>query len=150
MLTKIFDFILEVLELLKQALLIFIHRNRAVSIIFFADGRRLEMAELLVLRDTEKVSLSVQFVDIKGNPAPVDGVPTWASSNEAILTATASADGMSAEVVAVGPLGPAQVSVTGDADLGAGVAQVIGTQDINVVPSEAVSAVITAGAPEPQ
>lgn len=104
----------------------------------------------LVLTDLEKVSLSVAFTTAAGNPAVVDGIPVWGTSDETILSVVASEDGLTAVVTTVGPLGSAQVSVTADADLGEGVRPLVGTLDINVVGSEAVFAIVAAGAPEPK
>ena len=75
----------------------------------------------LVLTDLEKVSLSVAFTTAAGNPAVVDGIPVWGTSDETILSVVAAEDGLTAVVTTVGPLGSAQVSVTADADLGEGV-----------------------------
>ena len=102
----------------------------------------------LILTDEQKVSLSVGFFTKAGNPANVDGTPTWASSDPAIVTVTPSEDGRSAVATTVGPLGTAQVTVSADADLGEGVKLVTGVLDIEVRPAEAVSAGIVAGTPE--
>lgn len=104
---------------------------------------------MYVLPDDQQVGVTVAFVDKKGNPAAVDGIPTWASSDAAVVALTATADGMGANLVA-GATGTCQISVTGDADLGAGVVPVIGTLDVQVVAGTAVSAVITPGTPQPQ
>lgn len=102
---------------------------------------------MLILTDLQQVGLTVAFADAAGNPATVDGTPVWSSSNPAILTVTPSADGMSATAVTVGPLGQAQVSVTADADLGSGVTSITGVLDVTVQASQAVAAVVNAGAP---
>lgn len=104
----------------------------------------------LILTDVQKVGLSVSFVTAKGNPAAVDGLPVWSVSDATVLSVVPAADGLSAEVVAVGPLGTSQVSVTADADLGEGVRALIGTLDVSVVASEAASIVINAGVPAAQ
>lgn len=101
----------------------------------------------LILTDQQKVTFSVSFVTAKGNPATVDGAPVWTVSNGVVLSVVPSANGLSAEVVAVGPLGASQVSVIADADLGAGVTALIGTLDVTVVASEAASIIISAGTP---
>ena len=150
MFSKLIDSVLETLAIFRQAALIYIHQHRAVKIIFYKEGSDTPMAETLKLQDDQKVSFSISIVDAKGNPAQVDGVPAWASSNEAILTVAPAADGMSAVATAVGPVGPSQISVTADADLGSGTKQIVGTQDVDVVAGEAVSVGITAGTPEPQ
>lgn len=104
----------------------------------------------LILKDTQKVPVTVGFLDGKGNPAKVDGVPAWSVSDATILSVTPAADGMSATVMAIGPLGTSQVSCTGDADLGEGVRPVAATLDVEVQAGEAVSAGINAGAPVEQ
>ena len=104
----------------------------------------------LVLTDIQKCSLTVAFVDARGNAAPVDGVPVWSVSDSTVLSIAPAADGMSADIVAAGPLGASQVSVTADADLGSGNIPVVGTLDVTVVGSQAVSANINAGTPSEQ
>ena len=104
------------------------------------------MAAFILTAD-QMVDVSVAFVDSHGNPATVDGMPAWASSDDTVLSAIGSADGMSATVSAVGPVGQAQVSVTADADLGAGTIELIGLMDVQVVAGDAVSAVLTPGTP---
>ena len=104
----------------------------------------------MILKDTEKVSISIGIVDVKGNPAPVDGLPAWTSSNEAVLALVVASDGMSAVSTAVGSLGTSQVGVSADADLGSGVTPIVGTLDIDVVASEAVAVNLVPGTPEPQ
>ena len=104
----------------------------------------------LELKDVMKVKLSVNPVDAAGNPGVIDGKPTWASSDETILTVLPADDGMTAYAVAIGPLGAAQVQVKADADLGEGVKEISGTLDVVVVGSEAVSLSVAAGTPEPK
>lgn len=104
---------------------------------------------MLVVTDVQKVTLSIAPVDAKGNPAPVDGVPTWAVSDATLATITPAADGLSAVVTASGPLGTFQANVSADADLGAGTTTITGTLDIQVTASQATSLNIAAGTPEP-
>lgn len=103
---------------------------------------------MLILTDEQQVALTAAFKTAKGNDARVDGTPTWRSSDEAIITVTPAADGLSATAVAVGPLGTAQVSVEADADLGEGTRLITGVLDIEVRAAEAVVAIVNAGAPE--
>lgn len=102
----------------------------------------------MILTDEQQVTLAVAFTTAAGNAAKVDGLPVWKSSDETVATVTASADGLSALVVAQGALGTAQIAATADADLGTGVREVVGVIDIEVHAAEAVSALVTAGAPE--
>lgn len=105
---------------------------------------------MLILTDTQEVDLAVAFTDKKNNPATVDGAPTWSSSDPTIVTVVASADGLTAVATAVGPLGQAQISATGDADRGEGVRPVTAVLDITVQASDAVVAAVNAGAPREQ
>jgi uncharacterized protein YjdB len=49
-----------------------------------------------------------------GQPARVEGVPVWSSSNPAVLTVTPAADGLTAVVTSVAP-GEAEVTLTASA-----------------------------------
>ena len=104
---------------------------------------------MLLLKDTEKCVLSIQAVDAKGNPAQLDGAPVFSVADEKLLTITTSPDGR-ATIAAVGPVGTTQVSVTADADLGAGVKTIAATLDVQVIASEAVTLSISAATPEAQ
>ena len=73
------------------------------------------------------------ILDSKGRPARVDGIPVWASSDETVLHIVPAGDGMSAVVHTVAPGGPARISISADADLGAGVQEITGvSEDVNV------------------
>lgn len=102
---------------------------------------------MLTLTDSQQVNLKVAFADKAGNPASVDGAPVWTSSDDTVLTVTAAADGLSAVAASTGKLGTAQVTVTADADLGAGNTPIAGTLDVQVLAGQAVSAVVAADAP---
>lgn len=105
---------------------------------------------MFVLQDTQKVKLSVSFVDAAGNPADVDGAPGWDSSDPSVVAVEPSEDGLSCYAVAVGPLGSAQVSVTADALIGEGKEELVGVLDFQVVASKAVAVAIAAGQAEPK
>lgn len=94
---------------------------------------------MFTLPDDKTAAAAVAYVDAKGNPAVVDGVPVWSSSDESIVTVAAAADGLSAVVTPVGPLGAAQVKVEADADLGAGITPIITLADVEVVGGQAVA-----------
>jgi hypothetical protein len=83
-------------------------------------------------------------------PAPVDDVPVWASSDETVLMVTPAADGMSALIDTVAA-GTARITVTADADLGDGMVTITGvSEDIHVTvgPSSMASIVtLNLGAP---
>lgn len=126
----------------------------AVKIVFNATIKgepTQEGVTMLQLTDVQQVSLTIQPVDAKGNPAPVDGVPAWNVSDATVLDLQVAADGLSAVVTAKGPLTPAggsvQVSVSADADLTSGVTTINGSLDIAVVASQATTVGIVAGTP---
>jgi hypothetical protein len=98
------------------------------------------------------VNMQVAYTDAKGNPATVDSDVTWASSDEAILTVTVDpGDSTIARAIPVGGVGQVQITATCDADIGAGVRELITTADISVVGGEAVAGSIQPlGEPEPQ
>jgi len=88
---------------------------------------------------------ALNITDSRGNPAAVDGVPIWASSDETVLRVTPAVNGMSAAVETVGPGGPAHITVSADADLGSGVSTIVGvSEDITVtVNPNSVASVMT-------
>jgi len=97
-----------------------------------------------------EVEVQVAYVDSKGNPAAVDGVPTWSSSDPSLATVAADSSGMKAKVTPVGPVGTVQVKVEADADLGAGTKALVTLMDVTTVAGEAVAGTITpVGAPTP-
>ena len=98
-----------------------------------------EMPMAFQVADNGSFTASISPVDVKGNPAKVESV-VWASSDPAIMTVVPDAtDPMKAVFTAVGPLGTAQVQVSADADLGAGVTTINGTADVEVIASQAVA-----------
>ena len=108
---------------------------------------------MLVLPNDHKVIATVEPVDAKGNPATIDGIPSWSSSSATIATVNAlPADGsgkFSAEVLPGSELGTCQINVTADADLGSGIQQISGVLDLEVVGGQAVGFTITTSVPEP-
>lgn len=93
-------------------------------------------------------------------PAPVDGVPIWASSDETVVRVTAADDGMSATITPVAPTPtdvngapiPARITVTADADLGAGVVPITGVSEdilVQLDPNSAASVVAIALGDQP-
>lgn len=105
---------------------------------------------MLEIRDDQKCLLSIQPVDKKGNPAAVDGIPEWFTSNTDLLAIDPAADGLSATVSAIGPLGSGVISVKADADLGEGVTPLAGALEVLVVGGSAVTIAISPGTPEDQ
>lgn len=106
---------------------------------------------MLTLTDSQQCPLEVSFQDKKGNPATVDGTPSWSVSDETILEIVPDTDGMTATVKAIGPLGNAQVVVKADADKTAeGQREIVGILEVTVVAGEAVATIVAAGAPSEQ
>jgi len=102
---------------------------------------------MLILTDIQKVSLNVSPKSAAGNPAEVDGIPAWNSSDESVITLVPSDDGLSVDAITTGKIGTSQISVSVDADLGSGIRTITGVLDIEVRPSEAVTLDINAGVP---
>lgn len=100
----------------------------------------------MILPDDKTVGATVAFVDAKGKPAKVDGAPVWTSDNDAVASVVASDDGLSATVTP-GDIGTAQISVTADADLGAGFTSLVGIGTVEVVAGTAVTATVSFGEP---
>lgn len=135
----------EIRDIMKEA-----QNPEAVSIQFWEvhpDGTRSKITMAFTLTDIQQVSLAITAVDARGNPAALDGAPVWATSDAALLTVTASEDGMSAIATAVGPLGTAQVTVTADAAIGSDVRELKGLLDVEIIASEALNVTIVPGTP---
>lgn len=106
---------------------------------------------MLLLTNAQEVEITVQPLDAFGNPAPLDGPPTFTSSDESILTVDhPQLEGLTAVARTVGPTGVVQVTVSADVRLGPEVVTLSGTLDIQVEPGEAVTLGIIAGAPRPR
>jgi len=96
-------------------------------------------------------TLSIQWSDSHGNPAKVDGPTQWVSSDEDVLTVqVAAGNPLIANVYSQGPVGPAQIQATADADLGEGVKTITAVCDINVIAGEASGGTITFTQSPPQ
>ncbi len=104
----------------------------------------------LTMTVSKQAVASVKFLDKKGNPAPVDGPPTWTTDNSDVLALTPAADGLSCLIVAVGQIGTGNVQVSADADLGAGVTPIIGTLACTITGGTATTVTIDVGAPTEQ
>jgi hypothetical protein len=99
----------------------------------------------LALLDNQHCPLTIQAVDAAGNPATLPaGAVTWTSSNDTVVTVTPSADGMSADVSAVGPLGTAQIGVSVAVDAST---TLTGSLDVTVSAGSAATIQIVPGTP---
>ena len=110
-------------------------------------GRPPKKARILMafqLSATQQNVLTVAPKDRKGNPAPVQD-PVWQVDNPNLLALTPSADGLSCTAVAVGPIGSGTVTFRCDADLGAGVVELVGTETFDITAGLATTIAISAG-----
>lgn len=102
----------------------------------------------LILTDIQHVAIIVEVDDGAGNAVPFTNLfptpPAWASSDETIVTVSASADGSNADVETTGVLGTAQISVTGVDTAGD---TVTGILDLTVVTSAAKTFKLIASVP---
>ena len=107
------------------------------------------MATPLTLTDIQKVALAIQPKDAAGEPAALDGVPVWDTTDATIVTLTSAADGLTAEATTTGLIGTATVTVTGQGDLTGGGTDTISETVIITVEASAASALnLSAGVPE--
>ena len=102
-----------------------------------------------IMTTTQQFKITPAILDRKGKPAPTDGPPTYASSDESVATVVASEDGLSATVIAQG-VGSYSISVSADADLGAGVTTISGQDSGTVSLGTATSVGFTVGPVEEQ
>ncbi len=106
--------------------------------------------KMLIITDSQEVDLAIKPLTRKGHPAQVDGVPAWSTSDPAIATVTPAADGLSCVIKAADNIGPVQISVTADADLGEGVQNLTGVLDLEVIGGAAATLSVIAGTPREQ
>lgn len=99
---------------------------------------------------SQQVEVTLEAKDKKGNPAKVDGIPEWSTDNSDVLALTPAADGKSCVVAAAGPLGVGSVTLKADADMGAGVVELIGTLEVTITAGQATVVTLTPGEPTEQ
>lgn len=87
---------------------------------------------MLELTIDQQAVVRFRVTDRIGNPATVEGTPEWVIEDEAFATVTAAPDGMSGTVVAADAVGATTLTVTADADLGAGVVPIVGVLAVAV------------------
>jgi hypothetical protein len=102
------------------------------------------------------VQLQIAYVDANGNPAAIDGVIAWSSSNPEVadVTSLPVQQGAEGSVVQLTPgtsVGNCQITAQADADMGEGVRHINTLLDVTVVGGEAVAGTITpVGEPTPK
>ena len=101
----------------------------------------------IVITADQVLPLSVgQARDGEGNLAPLDGFPTFESSDPTVAEVVDNGDGTATVVSRLA--GNAQVTMRADALVGDGVIEVLATLDVTVVPGQAVAVTIAAGVPQ--
>jgi len=103
----------------------------------------------IALTNEEKILVTLAPTTAAGNPATLDGVPTWTvDSGDATLDV--QPDGLSAYVVSGTP-GASNITVSADADLDAGEERTISDViAVTVVAAEAASLGFSVGTAEPK
>ena len=107
----------------------------------------------ITITDSQDVKVTVSgAIDRKGNPAPLDGPPTFTSADETIATFTTDpADPNTGIVHAVGGLTTATaLSISADADLGSGVQTITVNGLVEITAGQAVGFATTVGDPTEQ
>lgn len=102
----------------------------------------------IALTNEQKILVTLAPTTEAGNPATLDGEPTWTADGEA--TVEVQPGGLSAYIVSGNP-GSATVTVTADADLDEGETRELSdTIAVTVVAAEAAGLGLTAGTAEPK
>jgi len=91
---------------------------------------------LITITNEEKVQVTLAPTTVAGNPATLDGAPTW-TVIEGDATLEVAADGLSAFLVSGAADVNSKVEVSADADLGEGVVTLTDTIDLAVVAASA-------------
>lgn len=101
---------------------------------------------MATLKINQEIDLAFTALDAIGNPAQVDGIPTWASSDPEVAEVVPAENGLSARARAGLKLGRTEITVTADADLGEDVANITSPPFlVDVVAGQAVSIEIVPG-----
>ena len=148
-----------VVKLIKRFLSwLFFCSKGATKITFYVlvEGEWRKIMANLSIFENEKVVLTASPEDAKDRVVSVDGLISWASSDESVVRLEVAPDGFTATAFAVaGTVGAptirtATIVAKADADRGTGVREVLGSFEIEVKLDEAVEIVITAGDVLPQ
>lgn len=97
------------------------------------------------ITNEEKIRLSITPMTPGGQPAPIDGVAQWNVQGDCTLEAI---DATSAWVLSGSVIGDSVVTVTADADMGAGTVSIMDTATVHVESPMASQLGLAAGAPE--
>jgi len=107
------------------------------------------MANTFTLLLDQQLPLTVEFTSASGAIAKVGNIPFWTTSDPAVLTVVAAADGMSAVATVTGIVGVATLSVSANADTSGGINVITGTLDVTVATAleQATTVTIIPGIP---
>jgi len=101
---------------------------------------------LITITNEEKVQVTLAPTTAAGNPAILDGMPTW-TVIEGDATVEVDVTGMSAFLVSGAAEVNSKITVTADADLGSGVVTITDTIDLAVVAAGASALGLVIGTP---
>lgn len=101
----------------------------------------------ITLTNEQQVTVTINPKTPKGKPVTLDGAPTWAVTAGS-CTIAPSADGLSCLIVSGDDAGDSEITVSADADLGAGVVTVSDALRVTVVGAQAESLGLIVGKPE--
>jgi len=101
---------------------------------------------LITITNEEKVQVTLAPTTAAGNPATLDGVPTW-TVIEGDATLEVAVDGLSAFLVSGAADVNSKVEVSADADLGEGIVTLTDVVDLAVVPASASALGLVVAAP---
>lgn len=104
---------------------------------FYTDlERKLLMAQLSI---DQIGTARIAPKDRLGNPALLDGAPSWSIDRADLANIVASEDGLTCGLSPTGALGTLTLSVSADADLGEGVVNLVGSAEVEIIAGQAVS-----------
>ena len=102
---------------------------------------------IAVITNEQKIKVTVQPVTEAGNPAQIDGAPTFEVVDGDATVESVEGEPNSAYLVS-GEVGVSTIRVSADADLGEGVQTIQEDVTLNVVQATANNLGVVAGAPE--
>jgi hypothetical protein len=102
---------------------------------------------LITITNEQKVLVTLAPTTEAGNPATLDGIPTW-NVTEGDATLEVAEDGLSAFLVSGAADVNSKIEVSADADLGEGVVTLTDVIDLAVVAASASKLGIVSGTPE--
>jgi hypothetical protein len=112
-----------------------------LSFVLWSQTEGVTMSDISVLDTAGTLNGTVAFLDAEGNPTTADDVPVWSSSDETIASVAAAADGLSAVVTVLGPVGATVIAV--DSTRSSDQADVHAQATLTVTASEEVSGEVT-------